>query len=73
MMMVVEKNEINPFQNSQWNALCKNRISLKIPIFSKPNSKTNISIKHLNSNISGTVNSLLMLQKSLGYAINKFE
>ena len=36
-MMLVNKNEVIPFQKSPWNALCKIGILLKIPLFSKPN------------------------------------
>ena len=38
-IMLVNKNEIIPFQKSPWIALCKNGILLKIPLFSKPNFK----------------------------------
>ena len=69
--MVVDKNEITPFQKSPWKTLCKNGILLKRPIFSKQNFQTNFSIKHYNSIIS-IQSRVLMLQKSLGYAINKF-
>ena len=51
-MMLVDKNEVVPFQISPWNALCKKGILFKIPLFSKPNFKTNFSIKHHNSIIS---------------------
>ena len=72
-IMVVDKNEIIPFQKSPWNALCKNGISLKYQFFySKPNFKTNFFNQALPQHHFCTVNSLLMLQKSLGYAINKF-
>ena len=68
--MLVDKNEEVPFQKSPWKDLCKNGFLLKIPIFSQPNFRMNISIKHHNSIC--TVNSLLMLQKPLGNTINKF-
>ena len=31
--MLVNKNEVIPFQKSSWNALCKNGILLKYPLF----------------------------------------
>ena len=37
--MLVNKNEVILFQKSPWNALCKNGILLKMPLFSKPNFK----------------------------------
>ena len=38
-MMIVNNNEVITFQNSPWNALCKNGILLNIPLFSNPNFK----------------------------------
>ena len=70
--MLVDKNEEIPFQKSPWNALCKNGILLKIPLFSKPNLKTNFSIKHHSSIISVQSIAFLILQTSLGYTSNKF-
>ena len=46
--MFLDENEVIPFQKSPWNALCKKGILLKIPLFSKPNLKTILSIKHHN-------------------------
>ena len=69
--MLADKNEEVRFKKSPWNASCKNGFLLKIPLFSKPNFKENFSIKHHKASFC-TVNSLLMLQKPLGHAINKF-
>ena len=70
MVMLVDKNEVDPFQKSPWNALCKMDFVRNTP-FSKPNFKTNFSIKHDNSIISVQSITILMLQKPLGYAIYK--
>ena len=51
-MMFLDKNEVIPFQKCPWNALCKNGMLLKMPLFSKPNLKTFFSIKHHNTIIS---------------------
>ena len=71
--MLVHKNEVIHFQKSPRKALCKNRILLnKYPFFQ------NQILRHFFFNQAPqqhhfcTVNSILMLQKSLGYAINKF-
>ena len=69
---LVDKNVVVPFQKSQWNTLCKNGFLLKIPLFSKPNFKMNFYIQAPQQHHFCTVNSLLMLQKPLGYGINKF-
>ena len=66
-MIVVNKTEVVSFQKSPWNALCKNGILFKIPLFSE-----DVSIKHHNSFISVQSIAFLTLQKSLGYAIDKF-
>ena len=69
--MLVNRNGIVPFQKSPWNALCKNRILLKIPPFSKPNVKRVIQS-------STTAASFLYSQQPLNVAeiirlaINKF-
>ena len=69
--MIVDKNKIIPFKKYPWNPLCKNGISLKIPILSKPNFKTNFSIKYYNSIIS--VQSIVFkCAEIISYAINKF-
>ena len=69
--MLVNKNEEIPIQKSPWNALCKNGILLKIPFFSNPKLRGCFNQAPQQHHFC-TVNSLLMLQKSLGYAINKF-
>ena len=69
--MLVNKNEVVPFQKTPWNALCKNGILLKIPLFSKPKLRGCFN-QELQQHHFCIVNSLLMLQMSLGYALNKF-
>ena len=45
--MILDENEVIPYQKSPWNALCKNGILLKIPFFFKTKFKdTTFSIKH---------------------------
>ena len=70
--MFLDKNEVSLFQKSPWNALCKNGILLKIPLFSKPNFKKIFFNQTPQHRHFCTFNSLLMLQKSLGYPIRKF-
>ena len=69
--MLVDKIEKIPFQKSPWNASCKNGILLKIPLF-----QNQILRRFFNQapqqHYFCTINSLLMLQRSLGYIINKF-
>ena len=57
--MILDENEVIPFEKSPWNALCKNGILLKIPLFSKPNLKSTFSIKHHSTIIS--VHSIALL------------
>ena len=67
--MLVNKNEVIPFEKSPWKALCKNGSLLKKNLFFQ------------NKILRGCFNQApqqhhfctVMLQKSLGYAINKFE
>ena len=62
-MMILE-DEVTPFHISPWNALCKNGILLKnIPFFDQTPQHRHFC----------TSKSLLMFQKSLGYAIKKSE
>ena len=55
--MLVNKNEVIPFQKSPWNALCKNGILLKMPFFSKQN------FKRMLQNLSHELKQLLFYQK----------
>ena len=71
--MFLDKNEVSLFQKSPWNVLCKNAILLKIPLFLKPNFKTIFFNQTPQHRHFCTFNSLLMLQKSLGYAIKNSE
>ena len=70
-MMLVNKNEVIHNQKSPWNALCKIAILLKIPLFQKQILRECFN-QAQQQHYFGTVNSLTMLQESLGYAINKF-
>ena len=71
--MFLDQNEISLFQDSPWNALCKNGILLKIPLFSKANFKA-ISFNQTPQHCHFcTFRSLLMSQKSLGYGIKNSE
>ena len=69
--MLVNKNEVIPFWKSPWNALCKNGILLKIPLFSKPNFKKVFQSSTTTASFMYSQQPL-NLQKSLGYAMNKF-
>ena len=65
--MLVDRNEAISLQKCPWNALCKNTPFFKIKFlgefFNQAPQQHNFC----------TVKSLLMLQNSLGYAINKLE
>ena len=68
--MFLGENEVIPFQKSPWDALCKNGILFKY-LFFKLNLKTIVS--NIIVPLFCTNYSPLMLQKSLGYAIIKFQ
>ena len=70
-MMLVDKNEEISFQKSPWNALCKNGILFKIPLFQNQFSRRIFQSSTKTASFC-TVNSLSMLKRSLGYTINKF-
>ena len=70
-MMLDNKNEVIPFQKSAWNALSKNGILLKIPLFQNQILRGCFNQAPQQHHFC-TVNGLSMLQKSLDYAINKF-
>ena len=70
--MLVDKNKVIPFQKSTWNALCKMDFFKKYIPFFKTKCLDDIINQAPQQHRFCTVNSLLMLQKSLGYAINKF-
>ena len=69
--MLVNKNEIILFQKSPWNVLSKKGILLKIPFFQNQILRECFNQSPQQHHFC-TVNSLSMMQKSLGYAINKF-
>ena len=58
--MFLDQNEVSLFQKSPWNALCKNGILLKMPLFSKPNFKAIFQIN--------TTTPSLYIQKPLNVA-----
>ena len=66
-MLSNKKNEVIPFQN----ALCKNGLLFEIPLFQNQNLRGCFN-EAPQQHPFCKVNSLSMLQKSLGYAINKF-
>ena len=54
-MVVLDENEVIPFQKSPWNTLYKNRILLKIPFFQ---SKFKDDVSNKNNSISISEHSL---------------
>ena len=70
-MMLVNENEVIPFKKSPWNSLCKNGIVKKYPSFQKQILRGCFNQVPQQHHFCKVI-SLSMLQKSLGYAINKF-
>ena len=64
--MFLDENGVILFQKSPWNAVCKNGILLKIPLFSKNTLRRFLFNQTAQHHRFCTFNSTLMLQKSLG-------
>ena len=71
-MMLADKNEVIPFQKSPWNALCKNGILLKTPLFQNKMLRECFNQAPQQHHFC-TDNSRSMLKKSLGCAKNPTE
>ena len=69
--MLVNKNEVIPFQKSPWVGLCENGVLIKYPFFQNQNLRGCFNQAPQQHHFC-TVNSLSVLQKSFGYATNKF-
>ena len=68
-MMILDKNEVIPFQKFPWKALCKKWIFVKDTPFFKTKFKDEFLNQTQQHHQLWTFHSHFMFQKSLGYAI----
>ena len=71
--MILDENEVIPFQKSPWKALCKNGILLKILLFFKTKFKDDFFNQTPQHHHFCAFNSPFIFQESLGYPILKIK